>query len=354
MRIPILNLYYLLCYAWDMLEEGQVIDAAAEPFRSLPDLFARVLRTGVTNLLRRGLDRGYLPEAEAVRSPRGKLDLATTTKRTLRLRSLVQCDFDDFRPDVLHNRIIKSTLTTLARNDELDRSLRSDVISLCHRLHEVTPIDLSPAAFDRTVVHRHNRYYGFLIEVCRLLYHSMLVDPVSGRTAFRDFLSDERAMARLFERFVRSFYRREQSDYACASERLPWAEVEGDPEALSLLPEMRTDVTLRSEHRTVVIDTKYYASCLQTYRGAESVRSDHLYQLFAYLKNTTPNGSIVVPPDGILLYPVVGRPLDLKYRLHGHWVRVATVDLGTRWQDIRERLLGLILTEDPAVPYRGT
>jgi 5-methylcytosine-specific restriction enzyme subunit McrC len=58
MKIPVLNVYYLLCYAWDTLDEGKLVNIATEPFKSLPDLFARVLTAGTTRLLKRGLDQG--------------------------------------------------------------------------------------------------------------------------------------------------------------------------------------------------------------------------------------------------------------------------------------------------------
>lgn len=347
MKVPILNLYYLLCYAWDMLDEERVVDVSAEPFRSLPDLFARVLRTGVTHLLRRGLDRGYVLDAEDARYPRGKFDLATTFKRNLRVIGRVRCQYDEFQTDVLHNRIVRSTLQRLARCDDLDGGLRRDTVDLFHRLHQVSPVDLTPDVFDRVVIHRNNRFYAFLIEVCRILYQSLLVDPVSGRTTFRDFLGDDRAMARLFERFVRNFYRREQSEFTCCSKRLPWTDVEGTSEDLAFLPGMRTDVTLRSTKRIIVLDTKYYASCVQSYQGSETIHPGHLYQLFAYLKNTPTADLLSEQLEGILLYPVVDQSLDLRYRLHGHRLRIATLNLNSPWNEIRECLLGLIISESP-------
>jgi 5-methylcytosine-specific restriction enzyme subunit McrC len=342
MKVPILNLYYMLCYAWNMLDEGRVVDVSAEPFQSLPDLFARVLRTGVTHLLRRGLDRGYLPHEEDARSPRGKFDLAATVKRNLRLRSRVHCKFDDFRPDVLHNQILKATLIRLARCEDLVPPLQADIASLCRRLHDVTPADLSPDVFDRVVIHRHNRFYAFLVEVCRILYWCLLVDPATGRTWFRDFLGDEMAMARLFERFVYNFYCREKPEFECDSKKVLWSEVEGDSEALAFLPEMRTDITLSAPPRTFIIDTKYYAQCLQSYQNSETIHSGHLYQLFAYLRNIAPGHPHPDHLEGVLLYPVVTRSLDLRFRLHGHPIRVATLDLNQPWTGIRDRLLMLL------------
>lgn len=350
MKIPIHNIYYLLCYAWDMLEEGRPNAIANESFQALPDLFARVLETGVAQLLKRGPDRGYLPEEDDCRSLRGKLDLSTTVKANLLLRSCVHCVFDSLRHDILHNRIIKTTLGRLARCDELNRRLRDESRRLYRCFGAVGEVALTADVFGRVVLHRNNRHYAFLIEVCRILSESLLVHSETGSTHFRDFLGDERLMAQLFERFVRNFYRREQPEWRPRAERIEWQEVTGTPADRAFLPEMRTDVTLEAGNRKIVLDTKYYANCLQSYHSASTVHSGHLYQLFAYLQNlkkTARPGQVV---EGILLYPTVAKTLDLHYTLHGHPIRIATVDLNVPWEQIHDRLLNLLAPSRSSPP----
>jgi len=41
-KIPIQNIYYLLCYAWDKLAERDVVAVEAIDTTTLADLFARV------------------------------------------------------------------------------------------------------------------------------------------------------------------------------------------------------------------------------------------------------------------------------------------------------------------------
>jgi hypothetical protein len=55
--IPITNVYYLLLYAWDALEQSDLQAVAAEPKTDLLDLLAAVLNHGVDRLLRQGLQR---------------------------------------------------------------------------------------------------------------------------------------------------------------------------------------------------------------------------------------------------------------------------------------------------------
>ena len=108
MNIPILNIYYMLCYAWDKLEEQHLVDIDPETSTSLVDLFARVLVNGVAHLLKRGLDRGYVRHEEEMRTLRGKIQLDPTLKRNLLIRGEAACAFDELSYDVLHNRILNA------------------------------------------------------------------------------------------------------------------------------------------------------------------------------------------------------------------------------------------------------
>ena len=45
--------------------------------------------------------------------------------------------------------------------------------------------------------------------------------------------------------------------------------------------------------------------------------------------------------EGILLYPTTGSHCDLHYQIHGHKVRVVTLNLNQDWRAIRAALLAL-------------
>ena len=64
MEIPIQNIYYLLCYAWDKLEEKELVDVDPAGMTELVDLFARVLSAGTNHVLKRGFDRNYVGRDE--------------------------------------------------------------------------------------------------------------------------------------------------------------------------------------------------------------------------------------------------------------------------------------------------
>jgi 5-methylcytosine-specific restriction enzyme subunit McrC len=348
MSVPVANVYYLFCYAWDLWADGAPRDVGTEPFRAAPELFAKVLAGGVERLLKRGPVRGYTAVGEDARSPRGKVAVAETVKRNLLRLPAARCTADNLRHDVPANRIVKATLAGLARCRELAPALRERAAGLVHRFHGVTDVPLAAAAFDRVRLHRSARHYRLLLHVCRVLFHSLLVNGRTGATTFRDPLADEKLMPRVFEAFVRNFYRREQTTFPRVGERrFDWQNVEATAADRALLPQMRTDVCLEAPGRTLVIDAKFYADALTGYYDVRSLHAANLYQLFAYLANLEP----IYPPGhdlaGMLVYPTTGRDLDLNYGLLGRRVRIATVDLARPWPDIHTRMLELVAAPGP-------
>ena len=113
-RIPIRNVYYLLCYAWGHMDESDVVDAASlDRFERIHDLFGMVLAEGTFRLLKRGIDRGYREVTRDLRGLRGKLEMGAMATRALRARGLTSCTYEELSHDVLHNRILRSTLQAL-------------------------------------------------------------------------------------------------------------------------------------------------------------------------------------------------------------------------------------------------
>ncbi len=149
-------------------------------------------------------------------------------------------------------------------------------------------------------------------------------------------------MNRIFERFIRNFFRQEQNELDVSSERIEWDMSDEGGVALELLPSMQTDVSLRSPKRTVLIDAKYYAQTLHTHHDKERLRSAHLYQLFAYLKNMEWRSEPDRRAEGILLYPTVKEEVRFSATIQGHRVSARTIDLAKPWKEIHSGLLSIL------------
>ena len=340
--IPIRNLYYLLCYAWHRLDHGSLVDVEALPRQDLPNLLARVLVRGLHRLQRQGMDRVYVGASIETLSPRGKIDVGQTLKRGLLIRNAVACSVDELSRDVLHNQILKATLSRLALARELDSGLAHQLRTLYREMAEISDISLRAEHFSRVQLHRNNGFYRFLLHICQLCFFALLPDEAGSGYRFQDFVRDENRMRAVFQDFIYNFYDLEQRAFKVRSQQLEWDLSFADAGARALLPQMRTDVCLESETRKIVIECKFTPTVLQEHWSKLSARSEHLYQLFTYLKQLEGKGGINRHSDGLLLYPTVAHPVDMTFQTQGHTVRVFTVDLRQEWPVIRQTLLGLL------------
>jgi 5-methylcytosine-specific restriction enzyme subunit McrC len=340
-KIPIRNLYYLLAYAWNRPSGARLADASVESCHVPEDLFALLLNNGIRQQIRRGLDRGYSVTSEALSGVRGRIDVARSVKTASLLKAQLWCDFDELSHDVLHNQILKATLRALLMCPDIARSLHDDSADVLRYFGHVSDISLNERAFRQVQLHSNNRPYRFLLHVCELLFRQLLPQPNGTGYKFLE-LPDEQ-LDQIFESFVRNFYAREQSDFPVVKvESFAWNEVTAGAEATTWLPRMKTDASLISKDLKVVVETKFYGKAFvrSQYGERESIRSLHLYQLFAYLRNLSMVGDQVV--SGLLLYAAAGQQQTLRYVMHGHDVVVATLDLTQSPAVIRERLLEVL------------
>lgn len=348
MAIPVQNLYHLLTYAWDQLEESEQVAVSAEPADTLLELLARVLVQGTTHVLKRGLARDYVPEQELTGRLRGKLMLSESIRQRTLPTARAWCAFDELSHDVLVNRLLKSALHHLLTAKVLAEKLRREVRALYVRLADVALIAVPDIRiYEQVQLHRHTAHYRLLLSICRLVHEEVLLTQEAGEHLFRDFTGNDKRMAALFERFVRNFYRLRQKRYKVKAEALEWAVSTNSDAAKAVLPGMKTDVSLTADDRKIIIDCKYYQEALKPHYDKEKLISGHLYQLYAYVQHAR----LQVPKrpvQGMLLYPVVKKEMRFYYQLAKteHQLSVVTVNLNQNWAGVEQELLD-ILTDLP-------
>lgn len=104
------------------------------------------------------------------------------------------------------------------------------------------------------------------------------------------------------------------------------------------MPAMNTDTSLLSEARAIIIECKWTGATLQ--RGR--LRSEHLYQLSAYMRHHKRALASPTAVEGLLLYPLVVDPVDVTVRINEQWMRVRTINLMSDWSGIHRQLLDLL------------
>jgi 5-methylcytosine-specific restriction enzyme subunit McrC len=346
-QIPITNAWYLLLYAWDMARWRGVSRYAEEQSPTLLGLLARVLHESTRQLLRDSLGRAFLDRADTVRGVRGRIDFATSL-RTLAFESgKAHCRFPELQIDTLRNRILRSTLDRLSRDERVDHSdparaheLKRELRELVREMDGVTLVPVTDTMFGQVQLTRSEWRYALPLAICALVHRLELPTQVAGDHVLAALLEDEVKFSALFERFVRNFWKTHLPGYRVESERLEWHDELG----CTLAPGMCTDITLTriASRRRLVVDTKYYKETLSAGMfGAARITSGHLYQVYAYLRTQEERGPEFREAEGMLLYPTTSVELHEAMRVQGHRIRVATIDLSLAWPDIHARLLAL-------------
>jgi 5-methylcytosine-specific restriction enzyme subunit McrC len=216
------------------------------------------------------------------------------------------------------------------------------LISLMRKLPAIDPLELKISLFNQVRLNRNNRFYGFILNVCQIIFTCTLPTEEKGEYQFADFLKNEKKMNRLFEAFVRNFYRIECKKFPIVrSENIRWS-FEGNIDNLSFLPNMITDITLENEYNKIIIDAKFYTDTLVVNFEKEKIRSSNLYQLFSYIVNQEDKTFKTMNACGILLYPTVQKDYDLEYSYGNHKIKLSTVNLNTDWTNISNRLLEIV------------
>lgn len=80
-KIPIKNIYHMLCYAWNVLDQSDSILVGSDKFDNIYNLFARIYINGTSSLIKRGLNRYYIEENEALSSLKGKINIGDSLRK---------------------------------------------------------------------------------------------------------------------------------------------------------------------------------------------------------------------------------------------------------------------------------
>jgi 5-methylcytosine-specific restriction enzyme subunit McrC len=339
MQIPIENIYFLLCYAWNKLDEKERVNVSIDDKTELLDLFAKILINATKTLLKRGIDKNYIDHTEELTGVKGKIQISQTFKSNLLVKQRTICTFDDFSLNIISNRILVSTIYRLTRTKGLDKELKKELVALQRMLSDIDQIEITSSLFKQVRLNRNNRFYGFVMNVGQIIYDSTLPSEEQGKYKFSDFTRDDNRMNQLFEAFIRNFYRIEQQKYKTVKkETIKWQFDNTDNESYQYLPQMETDITLENENEKIIIDAKFYRETMTINYDKERIKSANLYQLFSYLLNQQDNSTKTLKATGILLYPTIETDYDLNFKYNEHKIQIRTVNLNSNWRNISTRL----------------
>lgn len=339
--IPVQNIYYMLAYAFQVLNENGYKDIATEQFDNVGELCAAILAKGISVQLKRGLGKEYVSQTEPMSSLRGKIDIAESIKTQSMLRKQLVCTYDDFTVNSYMNRILKSTMELLIRSD-ISKVRKKDLRKLLVFFGDVDSIDVYDINW-RLQYNRNNQSYRMLISICYLVVKGLLQTNTAGTTKLMDFL-DEQRMCRLYEKFILEYYRKEHPEVKASASQIPW---QLDDDFGAMLPVMQSDIMLSKGSATLIIDAKYYGHTTQSQYGVNTLHSGNLYQIFTYVKNKDAEyGDQPHTVSGMLLYAQTDEVVQPNhvYHMSGNKITVRTLDLNLPFSDIAKQLDGIVAT----------
>lgn len=337
--IPIRNIYYMLAYAFQVLNEQGYKKIATEEFNNVAELCAEILIRGISIQVKRGLARDYIECTELLLSPRGKADISASIKTKSLTKKKLICTYDDFSENFYLNRILKTTMILLMHAD-ISNIRKKELRKILLYFGDVDVLDFHNINWN-VQYHRNNQTYRMLVSICYLVIKGLLQSNSDGSTYLMDFL-DEQRMCKLYEKFILKYYQKEFPQISATASQIPWAV---DDDVRTMLPVMQSDIMLNYGEKTLIIDAKYYSRTTQTQFGSHTLHSNNLYQIFTYVKNK--DASLSDSPHevaGLLLYAQTDEVIQPNntYIMSGNKIGVQSLDLNRDFSSIAHDLNEII------------
>lgn len=322
----------MLTYAFQILKEQGYKSIETEKFENVADLCAAILIKGVTSQVKRGLVKEYVTQIQELSSLKGKIDISESIKEQSMIKRHLVCSYDDFSVNSYMNRIIKTTMDILIKSD-IDKERKKQLRKLKLYFSGVESLKVKNINW-KLKFNRNNQTYQMLVFICYLVIKGMLQTNSDGSTKLMDFL-DEQRMCILYEKFILEFYRKEKPELNASASQIPW---EIDDGYIDMLPIMQTDIMIKKEEKTLIIDAKYYSKTTQNNFNANTIHSGNLYQIYTYVKNydREKTGNVF----GMLLYAKTNELIlpNNEYKMGDNQIKVKTLDLDCEFERIKEQL----------------
>jgi len=338
--IFIKNIYYMLSYAFNSLQQPDDDKIATEKFENMHNLFAAILAKGIGRQLKQGLYREYLNREEDLTVMRGKLNMPGTIKNKIEKKQCLTCEYDEFSENNLLNQILKTTVMLLVRHAEVDSEYKDELKKEMLFFSNVDEIDPIGIRWSFIRFQRNNHGYRILLSICQMVIEGMLLTTDDGECRLASFADDQR-MNRLYEKFILEYYIKEHPELKASVSQIPWALDDG---VGTLLPIMQSDIILENStgDTVLIIDAKYYTHTLAENRfNTRMMYSGNLYQIFTYVKNKDKDmGDNEHSVSGMLLYAKTDEKLQLdnSYQMSGNRISVRTLDLNLDFPKIAKQL----------------
>ena len=333
--IYIKNIYYMLSYAFKVLNEKSYKKIEVENFENISELLSEILAIGVSKQIKQSLVKDYIEISETTSSIKGKINITDSINEQSFIKGQLNCTYDEFSLNCYLNKILKSTFILLIKSD-ISRKRKKKLKNLLMYFREVDLIDVNSINW-KIRFDRNNQTYKMLINICYLVINGLIHSEKVGDKKLMEFFDDQQ-MSSLYEKFLLNYFKKEHPNILTHAPQIDWQIDDGID---LLLPKMKTDVTLEYQNKILIIDAKFYSQNTLKNYGKNIHNTSNLYQIFAYVKNKQIElQGNDVEISGMLLYARTTSEIqpDSDYVMSGNKISVKTLDLNQDFSLIKEQL----------------
>lgn len=331
--VIIKNIFYMLAYVFESIDNKSLKSLGSETFENIDDMLSGLLSVLMSKQIKKGINKDYIQFSEDLKVPRGKINFNDTIKSGKLVNKSVVCNFDEYSENNISNQIIKSTLVNMLRKNRLSSKRKLEIKKIISVLENVEEIDILKTKILKNTVSRTNKNYAFMLYICELYKNNQIFKESKTNHDVKEYIG-VKSFHQLFENFVLNYFRKEHPILQPTGINMRW---DTDSEQ-SLLPMLKTDITLFGKDHVLIIDTKYYGDMYSNNMNTTRMRASHINQIFAYVYNYANKESIKT--SGMLLYAQTKheKELDVVERVGMYDLYFKSLKLNTDFINIKQQL----------------
>lgn len=236
----------------------------------LLEIFISMFMQGVSQLIKKGIKNDYIESEENLPLVKGKLLFSQQIKYNLVHKERFYVSYDNYLPDRIENRLIKTTLQylySLTKSNRNQQAIREALFIFA----DIASVHDVKTAFSQVKINRQMQDYEQLITWCRLFLLGNSFTPHKGNNLAFSLLFD---MNKLFESYVGQFIKKHyQGEVSIQDNRHYLAERNNHP-CFALRP----DIVINQGE--IVADTKW--KLLTSNQINNGITQADIYQIYAY------------------------------------------------------------------------
>lgn len=351
--IRIKNLFYMLCYAWNVLPIADDIKVDYDTYDDAYNLLAYVFSFGIGKLIRSGFHRSYIDVSDELPTVKGKINIQQSINNMSLQSKKLYCDFDEYSDNDMFNQIIKYTIELILKSPQINNSIKKQLKKQIVYFDNICCTPPTRDVIKKLVFNQNSITYRLLINISVMIYTNSSLNEESGNKVFKDFYRQNQ-MEKVFEKFLLNFYSMhlDKSIYHVHAPKINWhidedltLMWEGIFDVVGSPGDRRTDIVVENNIKKtqIIMDAKYYENTfIKAYMSSddEKIRTSHLNQIRGYIIDSDYEGEKI----GVLVYPMVNYDLTngVMFPIQGTPIIVKTVNLNDDWQNIENDLLSFI------------